>query len=132
MRQGDIYAPPVERDAYDLVTMHQVLHYLDDPQLAIVEAAKLLRPAGRLVIVDFAPHALEFLRDEHAHVRLGFSDRQIADWFAEAGLDLEETENFEPRGGADAKLTVKLWLGRDRRMLMADPAKSAAAEKETA
>jgi ubiquinone/menaquinone biosynthesis C-methylase UbiE len=132
VRQGDIYAPPVERDAYDLVTMHQVLHYLDDPQLAIVEAAKLLRPAGRLVIVDFAPHALEFLRDEHAHLRLGFSDRQIADWFAEAGLDLEETETFEPRGDAGAKLTVKLWLGRDRRMLIADPAKSAAAEKETA
>ena len=94
MRQGDIYAPPVERDAFDLVTIHQVLHYLDDPQLAIREAARLLRPAGRLVIVDFAPHALEFLRDEHAHVRLGFSDRQIAEWFAEAGLDLEDSAGF--------------------------------------
>ena len=50
------------------------------------------------MIVDFAPHALEFLRDEHAHMRLGFSDRQIAEWFAEAGLDLEETQDFEPRG----------------------------------
>ena len=94
MRQGDIFAPPVERDAFDLVTIHQVLHYLDDPALAIREAARLLRPAGRLVIVDFAPHALEFLRDEHAHLRLGFSDRQIAEWFAEAGLDLEETRGF--------------------------------------
>lgn len=132
VRQGDIYAPPVERDAYDLVTIHQVLHYLDDPQLAIREAARLLRPAGRLVIVDFAPHALEFLRDEHAHMRLGFSDRQIAEWFAEAGLELEETENFEPRGGAGARLTVKLWLGRDRRLLIADPAQTAVPERETA
>jgi ubiquinone/menaquinone biosynthesis C-methylase UbiE len=132
VRQGDIYAPPVERDAYDLVTMHQVLHYLDDPQLAIREAARLLRPAGRLVIVDFAPHALEFLRDEHAHMRLGFSDRQIGEWFAEAGLDLEETENFEPRAGAGARLTVKLWLGRDRRLLIADPQQAAVPEKETA
>ena len=132
VRQGDVYAPPVERDAYDLVTIHQVLHYLDDPQLAIKEAARLLRPAGRLLIVDFAPHSLEFLRDEHAHARLGFADRQIAEWFAEAGLDLKETETFEPRGANNAKLTVKLWLGRDRRMLIADPFVTAATQKEIA
>lgn len=132
VRQGDIYAPPVERDAYDLVTVHQVLHYLDSPQLAIREAAKLLRPAGRLVIVDFAPHQLEFLREQHAHSRLGFSDRQIADWFAEAGIDLEETQQFEPRGVAEGGLTVKLWVGRDRRLLVADPAHPAFSEKVTA
>lgn len=122
VRQGDIFSPPVERDAFDLVTMHQVLHYLDDPARAIAEAARLLRPSGRLVIVDFAPHGLEFLREEHAHQRLGFSDRQIGDWFAEAGLELEEVQDFEPRGGGQQRLTVKLWLGRDRRLLIADPA----------
>ena len=132
VRQGDIYAPPVERDAFDLVTIHQVLHFLDEPQQAIREAAKLLRPAGRLVIVDFAPHGLEFLRDEHAHQRLGFSDRQIADWFAEAGIDLEETQAFEPRGDAGAGLVVKFWLGRDRRLLIADPTILPQPEKETA
>jgi ubiquinone/menaquinone biosynthesis C-methylase UbiE/DNA-binding transcriptional ArsR family regulator len=131
VRQGDIFAPPVERDSFDLVTMHQVLHYLDDPAQAIREAARLLRPAGRLVIVDFAPHALEFLRADHAHLRLGFSDRQIADWLGEAGLDLEDTQNFEPRGAGEAKLTVKLWLGRDRRLLVADPVPAAVA-RETA
>jgi ubiquinone/menaquinone biosynthesis C-methylase UbiE/Fe2+ or Zn2+ uptake regulation protein len=130
VRQGDIYAPPVERDGFDLVTMHQVLHYLDDPAAAIREAARLLRPAGRLVIVDFAPHELEFLREEHAHLRLGFSDRQIADWLGEAGLDLEDSQEFEPRGAGEGRLTVKLWLGRDRRLLVADPA--AAGERETA
>ena len=121
VRQGDILSPPVERDSFDLITIHQVLHYLDDPAAAIRAAARLLRPSGRLIIVDFAAHALEFLRDEHAHQRLGFSDRQIAEWFTEAGLDLEESQDFEPRGGSDAKLTVKLWLGRDRRLLIADP-----------
>src|SRR5262245_17974217 len=125
VRQGDIYAPPVERDGFDLVTIHQVLHYLDDPQAAIREAARTLRPSGRLIVVDFAAHGLEFLREAHAHVRLGFTDRQIGDWFAEAGLDLEETLDFEPRGGAEAALTVKLWLGRDRRVLIADPAEQA-------
>ena len=63
VRLGDLYAPPVERDAFDLVTMHQVLHYLDQPGLAIREAARLLRPAGRLVIVDFASHDREVLRE---------------------------------------------------------------------
>lgn len=120
VRQGDLFAPPVERDSFDLVTMHQVLHYLEDPALAIREAARLLRPSGRLVIVDFAPHALEFLREQHAHLRLGFSDRQIAEWFAEAGLELEESQGFEPRS-AEGKLTIKLWLGRDRRLLIAEP-----------
>lgn len=121
VRQGDIFSPPVERDAFDLVTIHQVLHYLDDPARAIREAARLLRPSGRLVIVDFAPHTLEFLREQHAHARLGFSDRQIAEWFGEAGLDLQDSQDFEPRGGTGTKLTVKLWLGRDRRVLIADP-----------
>jgi len=120
VRQGDIFAPPVERDSFDLITMHQVLHYLDEPAAAIREAARLLRPAGRLVIVDFAPHALEYLREDHAHMRLGFSDQQIGEWFAEAGLDLEVTKAFQPRAAGDATLTVKLWLGRDRRILMAD------------
>lgn len=128
VRQGDIYAPPVERDAFDLVTMHQVLHYLDDPALAIREAARLLRPGGRLVIVDFAPHALEHLREEHAHLRLGFSDRQIDEWLAEAGLELEDSQEFEPRGTAEAGLTIKLWLGRDRRMLVADPQRTTESE----
>lgn len=120
VRQGDLYAPPVERDAFDLVTMHQVLHYLDEPGLAIREAARLLRPSGRLVVVDFAPHAHEFLREEHAHARLGFSDRQIGDWLAEAGLDLEAVRAFAPAD--ESGLTVKLWLARDRRLLVADDA----------
>ncbi|GHD11050.1 ArsR/SmtB family transcription factor [Tianweitania populi] len=121
VRQGDVYAPPVDRDAFDLVTVHQVLHYLDDPASVVKEAAKLLRPSGRLVIVDFAPHSHEFLREEHAHARLGFADRQIEDWLTEAGLELEDTLTFAPDNGNQG-LTVKLWLGRDRRLLIADTA----------
>lgn len=130
VRQGDIYAPPVDRDAYDLVTIHQVLHYLDNPGLAIAEAAKALRPAGRLVIVDFAPHDFEFLREEQAHVRLGFTDRQIADWMKEAGLEQEETVTFEPADSGG--LTVKLWSGRDRRILLAHPSQELRLATETA
>lgn len=130
VRQGDIFAPPVERGGFDVVTIHQVLHYLDDPALAIREAAQLVRPGGRLVIVDFAPHALDFLRDQHAHLRLGFSDRQIEDWFAEAGFELEATQQVEPELGQRNRLTVKLWLGRDPRRLLADADRTL--QKETA
>jgi len=118
VRLGDLYAPPVDRESVDLITMHQVLHYLEEPGRAIVEAARLLRPAGRLVIVDFAPHDLEFLREEHAHLRLGFTDRQIEDWLSEAGL--ENTDNRALAFGTEGGLTVKIWAARDPRLLVAD------------
>ncbi|MBE7184902.1 MAG: metalloregulator ArsR/SmtB family transcription factor [Methylobacterium mesophilicum] len=119
VRQGDLFAAPVDRDAFDLVSMHQVLHYLDDPAAAIREAAKYLRPSGRLVVVDFETHGLEFLREAHAHARLGFSDAQVAEWFAKAALEAEEPRRIEAEGRD--KLTVKLWIGRDPRLLIAEP-----------
>ena len=122
VRHGDVYAPPVDRESFDLITIHQVLHYLDDPARAIAEAARLLRPAGRLIIVDFAPHGLEFLRDKHAHVRFGFSDEQIAGWLKDAGLDADKPRAFASTGEGREQLTVKLWSARDPRMLIADPA----------
>lgn len=130
VRQGDIYAPPAPRDSFDLATIHQVLHYLEEPGVAIREAARLLRPGGRLIVVDFAPHPLEFLRDQHAHVRLGFSDRQMAEWIGEAGLDLKETRTFAPEGEGPL-LTVKLWAAQDRRLLMAGQTDARHPEGET-
>ena len=120
LRQGDIYAAPVEPDGYDLVIMHQVLHYLDDPLRAIREAARALRPGGRLLIVDFAPHEEETLRTAHAHRRLGFAAEEIAGFMAAAGLDLMTKDDLVPGRGEANKLTVSLWLGRDPRVI-ADP-----------
>jgi demethylmenaquinone methyltransferase/2-methoxy-6-polyprenyl-1,4-benzoquinol methylase/ArsR family transcriptional regulator len=120
LRQGDIYALPVEGNAYDLVLMHQILHYLDDPLRAIREAARILRPGGKLLIVDFAPHEVEALRAVHAHRRLGFAADEVAGFLSAAGLDFIAAENLEPNSSEEGKLTVSLWLGRDRRII-ADP-----------
>lgn len=115
LRQGDLHAPPFPRGGFDLVVMHQVLHYLDDPARAIEQAARLLSPRGRLLIVDFAPHGLEFLRETQAHRRLGFAHDQMGAWFADAGIDTEVARDLSPGGDKGEKLTVTLWLGRDRR-----------------
>lgn len=111
VRPGDVYALPFEAGSFDLVTVHQVLHYLEEPGRAVAEAARVLRPGGRLLVVDFAPHELEFLRADHAHRRLGFSTEQMRQWLAVAGLDLADTHHLAGEGGEN-QLTVTLWLAR--------------------
>jgi hypothetical protein len=73
-------------------------------------------------VVDFAPHDLEFLREEHAHRRLGFAPDTVAQWMTSAGLDLVSHSNLTPEPGSEGKIAVSLWLGRDRRILLAAPA----------
>ena len=117
LRQGDLYALPVERDGYDLVVVHQVLHYLDEPSRALREAARVLRPGGRLLVVDFAPHADESLRAMHAHRRLGFGRGEIEGFLRDAGLEPLGGGDLAPRPGEADKLAVSLWLARDPRIL---------------
>lgn len=119
LRQSDIYAVPAPRDAFDAVIVHQVLHYLDDGGRALKEAARVLAPGGRLLVVDFAPHGLEFLREAHAHRHLGFARESVEGWLAEAGLDLVSFRSLAPQGAAGDGLTVSLWLARDPRRMIA-------------
>ncbi len=110
VRQGDIFALPFDDDTADLMTIHQVLHFLDNPSGVLEEASRVLAPNGRLVIVDFAPHSLEFLRDEHAHRRLGLSNVDITRWCARAGLSVDKHETL-PSPNKEG-LTVSLWACR--------------------
>ena len=120
VRQGDIYDLSLPRDSFDVVIIHQVLHFLDDSARAIHEAARVLRPAGRLLVIDFAPHDLEFLRDEHAHRRLGFAVETVTQWLTAAGLEMLQQKTLPPE--ASGKIAVSLWLGRDPRIALAQPA----------
>jgi ubiquinone/menaquinone biosynthesis C-methylase UbiE len=120
VRQGDIHDLALPRDSFDVVVIHQVLHFLDDGARAVREAARVLRPGGRLLVVDFAPHDLEFLREEHAHRRLGFAAETVAQWLEAAGLDVMRQQTFPP--GPDGKIAISLWLARDPRILLAAPA----------
>lgn len=123
-RQGDVYMLPMAGDRFNLVSIHQVLHYLDDPAAAIREASKALAPSGQLLIVDFAPHNLDILREEHAHLRLGFSNEQMCSWMEDAGLEVIGTRKLDAVSTdgeqSSEKLTVSLWLARDQRLQMAD------------
>jgi len=119
VRHGDIYDLALPRDSFDVVIVHQVLHFLDDSAHAIREAARVLRPGGRLLVVDFAPHDLEFLREEHAHRRLGFAAETVAQWLEGAGLDVLRQQTFPP--GPEGKIAVSLWLARDPRIVLARP-----------
>lgn len=119
VRQGDIYDLAVPRDSFDVVIIHQVLHYLDDGASAIKQAARTLAPGGRLLVIDFAPHDLEFLREEHAHRRLGFAPEIITQWLTAADLEVTLQKNVAPEKNSDGKVAVSLWLARDKRVQIA-------------
>ena len=106
LRQGDMYALPLADQSADSVIIHQVLHYAHSPAVAVAEAARVLAPGGTLLVVDFAAHEREELRETDAHIRLGFEDEAMAGWFAAAGLEIDRIEHLE--GG---ELTVTLWRG---------------------
>ena len=117
VRQGDIYDLPLANDCFDVVIVHQVLHFLDDGARAIKEAARVLRPGGRLLVVDFAPHEQEFLREQFAHRRLGFARETVTQWMTASGLEPLSFKSLPPEPGSDGKIAVSLWLARDARAL---------------
>jgi ubiquinone/menaquinone biosynthesis C-methylase UbiE len=106
LRQGDMYALPLGDQSADTVVIHQVLHYAHSPATAIAEAARVLSPGGTLLVVDFAAHEREELRERDAHIRLGFEDEVMEGWFGSAGLKVDQIRHLE--GG---ELTVTLWRG---------------------
>ncbi len=107
VRMGDLTATPFSSGVADLVTIHQVLHYLDDPAEAIRETGRVLRSNGAALIVDFAAHNQEEFRDKYAHRRLGFQDSDIRQWAGDNQMSVAKIEHIETES---SKPDVKLWL----------------------
>jgi ubiquinone/menaquinone biosynthesis C-methylase UbiE len=104
VRQADMYQLPFPSSSMDCVIIHQVLHFAESPAEVIAESARTLRPGGRLVAVDFAPHLLESLREQHAHRRLGFADEEVSQWCRAAGLEVHAPLHLH-----GDPLTVAVW-----------------------
>jgi len=111
VRLGDIADLDGTAGRADLIVIHQVLHYFNDPGRAIAQARRALKPGGEMLVVDFAPHELEFLRAEHAHRRLGLSEAHMQGWARGAGLDVRQLTTFPPTTAGG--LTVCLWRLQD-------------------
>lgn len=113
VRQSDISALSLPAQSADLIILHQVMHFLDNPELVMREAGRVIKPGGRLLIADFAAHTKEWLREEHAHRRLGFTNDEIAAWLEINGLSLLHTENMVTKVVEDG-LDVVLWVAEKR------------------
>lgn len=121
VRYGDAQDMPFAAASVDLMTVHQVLHFLDQPERLFAEAARVLRPGGRLIVIDFEPHGIETLRTDHAHRRLGFPEADIRSWAEAAGLTLIGSEPVlgEPARGARTlattpapAITTRIWTAQ--------------------
>lgn len=104
VRYGDMYQLPFPSQAFDAVTINQVLHYADQPTGALLEAARVLRPGGILIVADLAPHDLEYLRKSHAHRRLGFEEEEVKQWIEASGLCPDRVVHLP-----GDPLTVSIW-----------------------
>lgn len=105
--QGDFAALPFDAASFDCVVFHQVLHYAQDPERVMAEAARVARPDATIAVVDFAAHDREELRVAHAHARLGFTDEQMLELLGGAGFAAAP-----PRALPGKPLTVKIWTAR--------------------
>jgi len=113
LRQGELCEIALEDELADVVVIHQVLHFLEEPKGAILEASRILKQGGKMLIVDFASHDLDFLREKQAHRRLGFRDEQMRTWMCDAGLTVQQYQGLKPNSSVlGEQLTVSLWQGQ--------------------
>jgi len=86
LRQGSLEKLPIENGELDIALMMLVLHHLPEPKRVLAEAARALKPGGRLLVLDMLPHEREEYRQTMGHIWLGFSERQMTAWLHNAGF----------------------------------------------
>jgi len=109
--EGDLESLPLKKASVDDAFLSQALHHAARPALAVAEASRVLRPGGRLVVLDLVRHEQEWVREEWADQWLGFEPDDVAGWMKDAGLDVLAAER---QGGATPEFSVMLMVGRKR------------------
>lgn len=85
-RIGDIEAPPIEQESLDLAILSQALHHAERPQRALDAAYRILKPGGRLIVLDLSQHHFEEARELYADRWLGFSESDLSEMLTKAGF----------------------------------------------
>src|SRR5205814_8147003 len=88
LRRGELEALPVDEAKLDAATLMLVLHHVPEPQRAMAEVARVLKPGGQAVVVDMLPHYRESYRQQMGHVWLGFSDEHVRQLLAASFEDV--------------------------------------------
>jgi ArsR family transcriptional regulator len=96
LRSGSLEDLPIDDASLDAAVLSLVLHFVVDPSKVIAEAARVLRPGGRLLVVDMLPHEREEYRASMGHLWLGFSEQQFTRWFDDAGFDQTRIVSLSP------------------------------------
>ncbi len=105
VRQADLYRLPFPDAAFDIVTLQMVLHYAEDPAAALAEAARVLKPEGRLILLDLAAHERADLLKRLAHRWPGFDDAALNGLLGAAGLTPMQPRDLGP---------LRLWCAEAR------------------
>jgi ubiquinone/menaquinone biosynthesis C-methylase UbiE len=87
LRRGDLESLPIDDARLDAATLMLVLHHVPEPERALAEVARVLKPGGRAMIVDMLPHERENYRQQMGHVWLGFGDEQTRRLLVESGFE---------------------------------------------
>jgi len=107
VQQADLQDAPLKDGAADLVTLHQVLHFLEEPARAVTEAARLLGLDGQLLITDFAMHDFDNYHEKYAHRRLGFNDQDMQHFLSDNGFEMNQTRTLPTSNPTTPD--VKIW-----------------------
>jgi len=86
LRRGELEALPIDDDRLDVGAMMLVLHHVPEPQRAVLDVARTLKPGGRIIIGDMLPHDRESYRQQMGHVWLGFSEDHVNQMLTDAGF----------------------------------------------
>lgn len=100
LRSGELEVLPIDDGALDAVTMSLVLHHVVDPQVVLTEAARVLKPGGRILIVDMEPHDRSEYREQMGHVWLGFESERIIGWLQGSGFEDARVQGLVPDASA--------------------------------